>query len=135
MAETVLNLGFWLFVLAFDLLVPLLMVGFGKTFMKNPPTEINPGYGYRTPRSSKNKETWDFAQRRMGEVWHSWGRRMLLPSLLPMLLVLGRDVETVGIVGLAVSGVQLVIMFASFVVIERALRKNFDKNGKRIETD
>ena len=64
------NILFWLFVLAFDLLLPVVMIFFGREFMKNPPKEINPGYGYRTAMSSKNQDTWDFAQRKMGEVWY-----------------------------------------------------------------
>ena len=132
----IVNIAFWIFVLAFDLLIPLLMLGFGKSFMKNPPTEINPGYGYRTTMSSKNRDTWDFAQRYMGKVWYKWGRVLLVPSFVPLLFVLGRDVGTVGVVGLVVSGMQLVVMLGSTLTTERALKKNFDKNGKRkIETD
>ena len=127
----IVNIAFWVFVLAFDLLIPLVMLGFGKSFMKNPPAEINPGYGYRTIMSSKNQDTWDFAQRYMGKVWYQAGRVLLIPSALPLLLVLGRDVGTVGVVGLVVSGVQLVVMLGSILVTERALKKNFDKNGKR----
>ena len=130
------NIVFWIFVLAFDLLIPLLMLGFGRSFMKHPPTEINPGYGYRTTMSSKNQDTWDFAQKYMGELWYRAGRWLLIPSVLPLLLVLGRDVGTVGMAGLAVSGVQLVVMLGTILVVERALKKNFDKNGKRkTETD
>ena len=42
---------------------------------------------------------------------------------------------TVGAVGLAVSGVQLVVMLGSILVVERALKKTFDKNGKKIKKD
>lgn len=125
------NIGFWIFVLAFDLLIPLLMLGFGKSVMKNPPTEINPGYGYRTAMSSKNQDTWDFAQKYMGEVWYKWGRVLLIPSAVPLLFVLGRDVGFVGTAGIVICGVQLIVMLSSIGVTERALKKNFDKNGKR----
>ena len=81
------NILFWLFVLAFDLLLPVVMIFFGREFMKNPPKEINPGYGYRTAMSSKNQDTWDFAQRKMGEVWYKWGKILLIPSALPLLFV------------------------------------------------
>ena len=131
----IVNIAFWIFVLAMDLLIPLVMIGFGKEFMRNPPKEINPGYGYRTSMSMKNKLTWDFAQKHMGKVWHQAGRWLLVPAV-PMLFVLGRDVETVGTVGMIVCGVQLVVMLGSIGVTERALKKNFDKNGKRkTETD
>ena len=125
------NFLFWLFMLAMDLLIPGLMIGFGKEFQKNPPTEINPGYGYRTTMSSKNQDTWDFAQRYMGKVWYQAGRWLLIPSAVPLLFVLGRDVGTIGKVGMIACGVQLVVMLGSGLVVERALKKNFDKNGKR----
>ena len=127
----IVNIAFWIFVLAMDLLVPGVMIGFGKEFQKNPPTEINPGYGYRTAMSSKNQDTWDFAQKRMGEVWHKWGKALLVPSFVPLLFVLGRDVGTVGAVGMVICGVQLIVMLSSIGVTEHALKKNFDKNGKR----
>ena len=130
------NILFWLFVLVFDLLLPVVMIFFGREFMKNPPAEINPGYGYRTAMSMKNKLTWDFAQKHMGEIWYKAGRILLIPSVVPLLFVLGQDVGTVGMVGLMVSGVQLVVMLGSIVAVERELKKNFDKNGKRkTETD
>ena len=132
----IVKLAFWMFSLVMDLLIPLVMVGFGKEFMRNPPREINLGYGYRTTMSMKNKLTWDFAQKHMGAVWYKTGRYLLVPSVVPLLFVLGRDVETVGTVSLIICGVQLVVMLGSIAVTERALKQNFDKNGKRkTETD
>ena len=132
----IVNILFWIFMLVFILMIPLLMLGFGKSFMKNPPTEINPGYGYRTAMSSKNQDTWDFAQRKMGEVWYKWGKILLIPSALPLLLVLGRDLATVGTVGAAICLWQLIPMLGSAAVVEWALKKSFDKHGKRkTETD
>lgn len=130
------NFLFWLFMLAMDLLIPGVMVGFGKEFQKNPPAEINPGYGYRTTMSSKNQDTWDFAQRYMGKVWYQAGRWLLIPSAVPLLFVLGQDVDIVSTIGMAACGVQLAAMLGSILAVERALKKNFDKNGKRkTETD
>ena len=132
----IVNILFWIFMLVFILMIPLLMLGFGKSFMKNPPTEINPGYGYRTAMSSKNQDTWDFAQRKMGEVWYKWGKILLIPSALPLLLVLGRDLATVGTVGAAICLWQLIPMLGSAAVVEWALKKSFDKHEKRkTETD
>ena len=33
----IVNIAFWIFVLAMDLLIPGVMIGFVKAFMKNPP--------------------------------------------------------------------------------------------------
>ena len=56
---------------------------------------------------------------------------LLVPSFVPLLFVLGRDVGTVGAVGMVICGVQLIVMLSSIGVTEHALRKNFDKDGKR----
>ena len=46
-------MGFWIFMLVMDLLIPVTMVFIGKRFQKKPPKEINGIYGYRTAMSMK----------------------------------------------------------------------------------
>ena len=46
-------MGLWLYMLAVDLLIPLVMVIFGAIFTRRPPKNINGFYGYRTRRSWK----------------------------------------------------------------------------------
>ena len=50
-------MGFWIFMLIMDLLLPFTMIGFGRYFMKKAPKEINSVFGYRTSMSMKNKDT------------------------------------------------------------------------------
>ncbi len=54
-------MAFWLYMLAADLLLPLLMALLGRRFRTHPPKEINGVYGYRTARSMKSRETWDLS--------------------------------------------------------------------------
>ena len=54
-------MGFWVFMLFMDLLIPFTMIGFGKLFMTKLPQDINTVFGYRTTMSMKNKDTWAFA--------------------------------------------------------------------------
>jgi len=54
-------MGFWLFMLINNLIVPAIMIGIGRIFVSHPPKKINGIYGYRTKRSMKNNETWRFA--------------------------------------------------------------------------
>ena len=49
-------MGFWIFMLIMDLLIPLTMIGFGRYFIKKAPKEINGVFGYRTSMSMKNKD-------------------------------------------------------------------------------
>ena len=46
-------MGFWCFMLAMDLIIPLSMIFLGKYFSKRAPKEINMLFGYRTTRSTK----------------------------------------------------------------------------------
>ena len=122
---------YWVFLLVMVLLVPGVMLFFGRDLERNPPKEINSGYGYRTNWSMKSKLTWDFAQVYSGKLWQKWGRILLPVSVVPMLLalVLWRDIEPVSNVCLVVCGVQLVVMLATIFPIEAALRRNFDPHG------
>ena len=60
-------MGFWIFMLIMDLLLPFTMIGFGRYFMKKAPKEINSVFGYRTSMSMKNKDTWEFAHKYCGK--------------------------------------------------------------------
>lgn len=123
-------LGFLIFMILVDLIIPFTMIGFGRVFMKNPPEKINMTYGYRTAMSMKSVETWEFAQAYCGKLWIRLGLA-LLASVLPLFFCFGRDIDTIALVGLVICGVQLVVMMCSIIPIERALKKSFDEAGIR----
>ena len=124
-------MGFWLFCTASCLLVPAVMLAFGWRFLKKPPKHINSFYGYRTTRSMKNQQTWDFAHQVCGRLWFRWGLVLLPLSLLAMLLVLGKDAEELGVWLMGVTVIQVVVLLGSIVPVERALKKNFDQFGRK----
>lgn len=64
-----------------NLVVPLLMIGVGRMMMKHPPKTINMVFGYRTSRSMKNQEAWDFAQVYCRKLWWKIGW-IMLPTLI-----------------------------------------------------
>ena len=124
-------MGFWLFVTAMDLLVPAIMLYFGRRFQKKPPEKINHIYGYRTARSMKNQETWRFSHETCGRLWVRLGAALLLLSLAAAAMTFGRGVEAAGIVSAAVVVVQVVVVIGSIVPVERALKRNFDDQGRK----
>lgn len=124
-------MGFWIFMLIMDLLLPFTMIGFGRYFIKKAPKEINAVFGYRTSMSMKNRETWEFAHKYCGKIWYICGLIMLPITVLCLLLVIGKGEDYVGTVGGIVCGAQLIPLIGSIFPIEIALKKNFDKNGKR----
>lgn len=112
------------------LIMPLMMVGFGLLLMKNPPKKINSYYGYRTRRSVRSQETWDFAHYYFGKLWLVCGLVSLPISLVPLCLVLGKSEQVISVAGLIVLGIQTLLLLVTILLTERALMKNFDKFGK-----
>lgn len=125
-------MGFWLYCTAMCLLVPTLMLYFGWRFLNKPPKKINGLYGYRTSRSMKNQQTWDYAHQVCGKLWFRAGIVMLPLSLLAMLPALGKDTQVLGIWLMGVVLVQVVVMIATIFPVEKALKRKFDKFGRRI---
>ena len=124
-------MGFWIFMLIMDLLLPFTMIGFGRYFMKKAPKEINSLFGYRTSMSMKNKDTWEFAHKYCGKVWYVCGMVMVPITVICMLLVIGENKDCVGSIGVIINVVQLIPLIGAIIPTEIALRKNFDKNGTR----
>ena len=128
-------MGFWIFMLCTNLLIPLIMVLFGLYFVKKAPKNINYIFGYRTDMSMKNKDTWSFAHKYCGKLWLIIGIPLLVLTLVATLLVIGKSKDTVGNVSLIICMLQLVCLIVPIIPTEKALRRNFDKNGNRKERE
>lgn len=124
-------MGFWIFMMVMDLLIPFAMICLGKCFIKNAPKEINESFGYRTSMSMKNKDTWEFAHHYFGKLWLIIGCIMIVPSVIAMLFVIGKDISIIGIYGGILCCIQLAFLAAPIFPTERALKKNFDEHGNR----
>ena len=124
-------MGFWIFMMIINLLLPITMIFLGRYYSRKAPKNINWVYGYRTPMSTKNKDTWEFAHKLLGKLWYRCGIVILPLSVLAMFFVLGKRENVVAITGEIICGVQVVVMVLVIHPIERALRKNFDKDGNK----
>lgn len=122
-------MGFWIFMFCCTLLIPIIMIIAGNSMRLGKFKTINSIVGYRTRRSMQNQQTWDYAQRECGRLWMRWGVLMLLPTAVLMLLLLGKEVPTVGTVGGIVTVLQMLPLFLSIVIVEKKLREKFDENG------
>lgn len=122
---------FWIFMLCMNMLTPAMMLIFGIIFTKNPPEKMNYGYGYRSKRSMKTQETWTFAQVYMGKVWKKAGLYMTIVSLPVSIALFPLDKDGIGNVSLIIITVQMVVLLGSIYLVEKALKQNFDKDGKR----
>ena len=122
-------MGFWFFMLGMALLLPGLLALFGWLLWRHTPKTIQWVYGYRTALSMKNESTWRFANQYAGRLMWRGGLVMLPVSALAMLPVWGREADTVGLAGGALTAVQLIALLAVIPLTERALRRRFDRDG------
>lgn len=116
---------FWWFMLVSDLLIPVLMIIFGKVMWKHPPQKINGMIGYRTSRSMKNMDTWRFAHNYCGRLWWKTGWAILIPSLLLHIPFYYASDNMVGGLGCILCMVQGIALLVPVFFTERALKKNF----------
>ena len=126
-------MAFWVFMAVVSLFIPIIMVIFGKSFLKAAPKEINGIYGYRTAMSMKNQDTWEFAHKHFGKVWFYAGLILLPLNIIPLLFVMGESKDLIGTVGIVVCLIDTAVMLLSIIPTEKALKKTFDSDGNRIK--
>ena len=124
-------MAFWIFMFIMVLLIPVTMIVFGGLFMKRAPGNINMVFGYRTSRSMKNKDTWEFAHKYIGKLWFYGGIIILIFSILPMFFCLEKSADTIGAFGGVIVALQIIPMIGTIIPTERALKKHFDEFGRR----
>ena len=111
------------------LIVPLSMLLFGVLMLRRPPKEIGGLFGYRTRRSMKNQQTWDFAHHLCGKIWTIVGAVMLVVCTLVQILFLRIDPDRLTSLTEILSYAQIAVLLLSILPVERALKKRFDDNG------
>lgn len=122
---------FWLFMLLVDWIIPVVMILFGRLFLRQPPKNVNSVFGYRTTMSMKNQDTWAFAHRYCGRIW-LWMGILLLPlSGLALAPFWHQESQIIGTAGGIICVVQLLVMMCSAIPVELALRATFDASGGR----
>lgn len=121
----------WWIVFMFDLLIPVMMIGFGRIMYRSAPKDINYIFGYRTTRSMKNEDTWKFAHEYCGRLWCRIGLIMLIFTAIVHIPFYNSSKDTIGIVATIVMTVQVVALIASIFPTEIALKKTFNDDGTK----
>ncbi len=74
-----------------------------------------------------------FAHRTAGAYFLKWGKISLGMAIAPHLLVIGQKMDVIGTESAIVLLLLAILLLSGIVYTQRALRKNFDKEGKRRE--
>ncbi|MCH8534206.1 MAG: SdpI family protein [Flavobacteriaceae bacterium] len=104
----------------------LICIAAGYYMLKKPPKNINHFYGYRTKKSMKNQENWEFSQKFSAQSMIKWGVIYLFTSILAFLVELEMKWE----ISLALA-LMFIFVFIPVIETEKALNKmNSDEEKK-----
>ncbi len=120
--------SFWLFLVIVLSVLPITMIMFGSIYKKFAPG-YNYMFGYKTKRSLKSRESWEFAHIYFGKFWFVAGIVLVGLNIIVMLAVSNTDHELIGMMAIAVAGFELVVFVLSVVFTEHALKRTFDNDG------
>ncbi len=122
---------FYIFMFICNLLIPSAMLIAGHCMVTCPPENRNGYMGYRSGLAKKNKDTWLFAHDYCGKLWKKLGAALLILTVIVQLPFLHSNDTVIGIMTVALVGVQIAVILGSVVSVEKALKKAFDSNGVR----
>lgn len=123
-------MGFWIFMFIMTLLIPasLLLAWYLCPRIKT----INNASGYRTKRSMKNQDTWDFAQKYCARI----SLYMVFPSLILAIVimptVISKSIDRIGWIGFGITIIQMLSFVVIVISTEKALKNTFDESGNRL---
>ena len=113
------------FIIGHLLIWPLMLL-ISYIFAMYPPKKINDLYGYRTKRSMRNQDCWDFANR------HSIRLMWKISLLTCVIQAIGVILLDEGVALLTATIVLVTTLIYSVYLTEKALKNTFDKEGKRL---
>ncbi|MEW9579461.1 SdpI family protein [Bacillus toyonensis] len=99
-----------------SMLIGIIFILVARILQKNPPTDINAAYGYRTKRSMKNKKLWDAGNTYSAEVMKKNGFIMILIG--SVISILFRYPHTI----IAIMVVMLLLIIRLFIQVENRLK-------------
>lgn len=115
-------------------LFPPILVRFGRELLLHPDGAMDGKQFYRTARAMRNQDTWVFAQHTAGVVCHRMGLALTILTGLFILLPIWWAEERAPICAgwwLVPTVLDAAAVPAARLLVERALKKNFDENGRR----
>ncbi|NLZ95640.1 MAG: SdpI family protein [Bacteroidales bacterium] len=102
-------------------LIALIFIITGFILHKFPPKTINTFYGYRTKRSMRNQNSWNFAQLYSSKLMMQLG---LLYALIGLIGFIYKPSETI----IAITAIALLIIIAAIIIVkvEKKLKNKFN---------
>lgn len=109
-----------------SLILPLGLMLYGYLYKNVASKKISYFFGYKTARSQTSKETWEYANKRVGTMWMKLGGIYTLIVII-LLLLFPAQREKPSIIVMAMA---IVVSMIPFPIVQRELDEKFDDEGK-----
>lgn len=109
------------------MIVPIIMVACGRLWKNHPPKSINKIYGYRTARSMKSKESWDFAHKYFGRILFRSGLGVAVLTIIILLMFKNSSDSTLGKAVIILLLLQVAALIVPIIPTEMALKRKYEK--------
>ncbi len=113
----------WMLLIS-SLLPGVLIVLIGSYWKRYPPKKINHLYGYRTKKSMKNMDTWNYANKIGAKMFINGGVILVVLGGITYLL---DPLMSIWVITIA----TVIVLLGGIVFCEQELSRVFDKKGNR----
>jgi uncharacterized membrane protein len=110
-------------------LIGVIMLICGFLLKQYPPKDINGLYGYRTPTSMQNQQTWDLANSYSAKMMIKVGLIAIATGVVLTLLI---DMQHAYYLAIAMIVSLIVIVVVLLRATEKKLKQTFDKDGNAL---
>jgi uncharacterized membrane protein len=110
-------------------LIGVIMLICGFMLKQYPPKDINGLYGYRTPSSMQNQQTWDLANSYSARLMIKAGLIAIVTGIILIFLI---DMQHEYYMAIAMIVSLIVIVVVVLRSTEKKLKQTFDKDGNAL---
>ncbi len=110
-----------------SLILPLGIVIYGYLYKNVASKKLNYFFGYKTERTQLSKETWEYANKRVGSIWIKLGA-LYTATVVVMLALFPSQRSKPSFLVIALA---LIVSIIPFPIVQGELKEKFDEDGKQ----
>ncbi len=109
-----------------NLILPIGFIIYGFVYYKFASKKLSNFFGYKTEKTQLSQETWEYGNKRVGEIWMKLGALYTL-IVLGLFIVMPSTREKASIIVVIMA---LIVSFVPFSLVEKEIKEKFDEEGK-----
>lgn len=109
-----------------NFIMPLGLILYGYLYKNKASKKVSNFFGYKTARTQISQKTWEYANKRVGEIWIKLGIGFTaFVAILLLLVPSQREKPSFIVIALAI-----ILSITPFPIVEKELKVKFDNKGE-----